>query len=123
MPEFPSIFPFWWIALTAAIAFVLSLIAMLVLRRRSVAVSASESAIIALVVGVSVLVWRLAGNAAGLNEDTLPGISPNDLLCPVFTYMFLRLYSSFRPQIDPANWGRVVALLTFISFAVNATVI
>ncbi len=120
MPNFPSVFPLWWIAATAAIATVVSL---LVLRWRFVTISLREQIAIAFVVGLSVLAWRASGNIPQLNDDPVSALSPNDWLCPVVTYVFLGVYAAFRRPADMARWEQVRALLTIISFIVNVLTI
>ena len=46
-----------------------------------------EALLLALVVAVSILLWRLAGNVGLLNEDPIAFVGPNDVLCPVVTYV------------------------------------
>jgi hypothetical protein len=47
--------------------------------------------LVALVAGLSILFWRLAGNVAQLNDDPFPPVRPNDVPCPVLTYVSLGL--------------------------------
>jgi hypothetical protein len=123
MPAFPSGFPLWWIALTALVAAGVSLLLLLLLRRRLPVGSAGEAVALALVVGLSVFGWRLSGNVPELNDDPIPPLSPNDWLCPVITYVCLGLYAAARPPADAVGWARVRALLTVVSFVVNVVVI
>jgi hypothetical protein len=82
-----------------------------------------EAALLALVVGLSILVWRAAGNTRPLNDDPIPLVSPNDVLCPMLTYVCLGLYAGLRQfQLVP-YWPRLRALLTLVSFAVNVVTI
>jgi hypothetical protein len=103
MPAFPSVFPVWWIALTALVAAGVSLLLLLVLRRRLPVGSAGEAVALALVVGLSVFGWRLPGNVPALNDDLIPPLSPNDWLCPVVTYICLGLYAAARRPTPPAG--------------------
>lgn len=119
MSNVPSVFSLQQITLTAAIAAVVSLGVMLFLHRRSETISLSERIVIAVVVGVSVFAWRLAGNVAPLNDDPIPPFSPNDLLCPVVTYVLLGLYAAVRLPTDVAHWEKTRALLTLVSFVTN----
>lgn len=82
-----------------------------------------ESIIVAIVVGVSILFWRLAGNVDVLNEDPIPLVSPNDVLCPTLTYVFLGLYAGLRGISGPTRWPWIRATLTLISFVVNVVTI
>ncbi len=54
---------------------------------------------VAVVVGLSILFWRLAGNVAPLNDDPMPLVSPNDVLCPAITYVFLGVYAGLRGSL------------------------
>jgi hypothetical protein len=71
----------------------------------------------------SVLIWRSVSNVALLNDDPVPAVSPNDVLCPVITYTFLGCYSGLHGQADPARWERIRAVLTFVSLIVNVITI
>lgn len=77
----------------------------------------------ALVVAVSIVLWRTAGNTAVLNEDPIPLVSPNDVLCPVLTYVCLGLYAAARGRAGELEWQRRRALLTLVSFVVNVVTI
>jgi len=123
VPQFPSTFPLWWIALTAAVAFAASLAVLLAMNRRDLLLPTRESALVALVVGLSVLAWRYTANIPPLNDDSMAPFSPNDLLCPLVTYFFLGVYAAFRRAADAERWERTRALLAVVSFVVNVFVI
>ena len=77
----------------------------------------SRGAVIpSLLVGFSILLFRLGANVQQLNDDPIPLASPNDLLCPVVTYVFLSVYAGLR---DQTQLSRRRALLTLVSLAVN----
>ena len=120
MPLVPSVFPLWRIALTAAIAAGVGLV---VLRWRFKSMAIPEAAFAALVVGLSVLAWRLSANVPQLNDDPIPPLSPNDWLCPILTYVCLGLYAALRPSTEPTRWPQARALLTAVAFVVNVLVI
>lgn len=82
-----------------------------------------EATLAALVVGLSVLVWRLSANVPQFNDDPIPPLSPNDWLCPILTYICLGLYAVLHPPIKPARWLQARALLTAVAFVVNVLVI
>src|ERR671926_1414587 len=65
----------------------------------------------AVIVGLSIVLWRAAGNTQSLNDDPIPLVSPNDVLCPVLTYIVLGLYADVRRAGDRPGWGRLRALL------------
>lgn len=117
-----SLIPLWQIALAAVIASITSFVVLLV-ARRNFKNSLSEMVIIALVVGVSLLVWRLASNFAPFTEDPIPLVSPSDALCPIVTYVFLGLYATIRQPGDQARFARTRAMLTLVSFIVSVVVI
>ena len=123
MPEIPSVFPLWHISLTALIAFVISLVLLRSWQRRFAIRDAREGFWLALVVGLSVLAWRLAGNVPSLNDDPVPLFSPNDLLSPVVSYVLLGIYAAFHPPAEPARWEQARAWLTIVSFVVNVVII
>lgn len=112
----PSIFPFWWVSLTAGIAGLLSLA---LLRWRFRSIPLREAILIAVLVGVSVLTWRLSGNVSVLNDDPIGGLSPNDFICPVVSYVFLSLYMDIRQPLEVSTWMRARAWLVIIVFLVN----
>ena len=119
MPIDTLVFPFWRITLTAGIALAASLILLL---WRYKEFSAREAVLISIVVGVSVLLWRMAGNVAQLNDDPIPPLSPNDVLCSVVTYVLLGSYGAFRDSGMP-RWEQARSLLTLVSFVVNVITI
>ena len=110
---------------SAVVGAVASLIVIVVYRRlaKGSALAWGEAVILALVVGLSILFWRAAGNTPSLNEDPIPLVSPNDVLCPVVTYVCLSLYAGFRPMESAPDWTRIRALLTLVSFVVNVVTI
>jgi len=69
-----------------------------------------------LLVGLSILLFRLGANVQQLNDDPIPLASPNDLLCPVATFVVLSVYAGLR---DQQQFSRTRALLTLVSLAVN----
>ncbi len=121
MPNFPSVFPVWWIALTAGVALVLSFLFLL---WRFKQFSLKEALLVATVVGLTVFCWRLSGNIKELNDDPLPPFSPNDWLCPLVVYVFLGVYSGLRSAISTLKgWEQARAWLTLIVLVVNVVVI
>jgi hypothetical protein len=120
MPTFPSVFPLWRIALTAIIA---AGVGFVVLHWRFKSMTISEATLGALVVGLSVLAWRLSANVPQFNDDPIALLSPNDWLCPMITYVCLGLYAALRPPTEPAHWPQARALLTAVVFVVNVLVI
>ena len=82
-----------------------------------------DAVLIAIVVGISILLYRGAGNTPALNDDPIPVVSPNDVLCPVVTYVCLGILAGFRSTLQGAHWARVRALLTLVSFVVNVATI
>jgi hypothetical protein len=103
---FPSVFPLWWIALTALTA-----------------AGVSTVVLLTIAVGVSVLAGRLSCNVPVLNEDPIAGFSPNDFICPMLTFVLLEVFVGFRPLERPTNWPFVRSLLVIASFAVNVLTI
>jgi len=62
MSASPSVFPLAHTALTAAITAGVALLVLVVLRTRFKAFALFDCLLVALVVGISVIVWRSAGN-------------------------------------------------------------
>ncbi len=82
-----------------------------------------DTVLISATVGVSILLWREAGNTPALNDDPIPVVSPNDVLCPVLTYVCLGLLAAFRPTLRREEWPRLRAILTLLSLVVNVVTI
>ena len=115
----PDVFPLWHIALTAAITAVLTLVVTWWARRGGKALSVVDLVFIALVAGGSVLLWRAAGNVPALNNDPIPAISPNDVLCPLVTYLLVGMYAAFRQPVPPGDFERLRVWIAVISLLVN----
>lgn len=113
-------FELWHITLTAAVALLVSLV---VLRWRFKEFELFEVGSVALVIGLSVLGWRITANVPELNADPAFILSPNDLLCPVITYVCLGLYAAFRLPRQAIRWEQARSWLTLVSFIVNVVVI
>ena len=113
------------IALSAVIGLVVSLIVLVLYGRwrQSSHLEWPEAVSISLIVGLSILLGRAAGNTPPLNDDPIPVVSPNDVLCPMLTYVCLGLYAGFRRSGQSPDWPRLRALLTVVSFAVNVVTI
>src|SRR6266704_4522154 len=123
MSKSPSVFSFAHIALTAALTAAVAALVLVALRWRFKTLSLVDCLLIALVVGCSVMVWRSAGNTGALNNDPIPPVSPNDVLCPLMTYLFVGWYSAFRRPADPTRFEQARVLLTLLSFVVNVITI
>lgn len=115
-----SVFSIAHIAITAAIATCVSLA---LLRWRLRERSLGEAALLALIAGISVFIWRLSANVPQLNDDGVPGFSPNDWLCPVITYVFLETYAAFRRPPDAVRWAQARSLLVLAALASNVVTI
>jgi hypothetical protein len=120
---FPEVFPLWWIALTALTASGLSAIVLLIADLHFKAVTALEVVLFTLVVGGSVFAGRLVCNIPMLNNDPVSGFSPNDLICPMFTFVMLEVFIGFKDLEQPTFWVRIRALLVLVSFVVNVVTI
>ena len=86
-------------------------------------ISVTDTLLISLTVGVSILLWREAGNTTALNDDPIQVVSPNDVLSPVLTYVCLGLLAAFRPSVRTSEWPRLRAVLTLLSLVVNIVTI
>ena len=123
MSTSPSVFPFAHIALTAAITAGIALLVLVALRLRFKALPLVDCLLVAVVVGISVIVWRSAGNTGALNNDPIPPVSPNDVLCPLVTYLFVGFSAAFRHPVDAIRFEQARVLLTLVSFVVNVVTI
>jgi hypothetical protein len=92
-------------------------------RRSKTPIGIVDTLLIAATVGGSILLWREAGNTAALNDDPIPVVSPNDVLCPLLTYVCLGMLAAFRTALSGADWPRLRALLTLMSLVVNIVTI
>ena len=90
---------------------------------RDAAPRKGDAVLMSIVVGVSILLWREAGNTPILNDDLIPVVSPNDVLCPVVSYVCLGILAGLRSSIQGPDWARVRALLTLVSLVVNVATI
>jgi hypothetical protein len=118
---FLSVFPWWWVGLTAIIALISSFLILRLLFKKDL--NGSKSVILSLIVGASVLGWRLSANVPQFNNDPVAGLSPNDWLAPVITYICLEIYGAFRLPINITRTRRIHAVLALVSFTVNVLVI
>jgi hypothetical protein len=120
MPDFPSVFPLWWISLTALVA---GLATIVILGWCFKELAWKEIGLLALVVGLSVFAWRTSGNIKELNDDPVPPFSPNDWLCPAITFVFVSVYGAFHRPPETKRWELMRATLTIVSLVVNVVVI
>lgn len=118
-----ALFPLAYIALTAAITAGVAALVLAILRGRFLRLSLFDCLLVAVVVGCSVLVWRSVGNTGALNADPIPGVSPNDVLASLVTYLSLGFYAAFRRPADAIRFEQVRVLLTLISLVVNIVTI
>ena len=119
------VFALTQLLLTAAGGAAISLVAVVAYGRWSkrAAFGWGEAVVLAALVGLSILLWRAAGNTQALNDDPMPLVSPNDVLCPMLTYVCLGLYGGLRRFSQVPDWPRVRALLTLVSLVVNVIMI
>lgn len=111
------------IAFSAVVGAAAALATILIYQRLTKDSRSSGSPVaLALVVGLSILVWRAGANTPGLNEDPITFVSPNDLLCPAVTYIFLGVYRGLAGPTG-SGWPRVRALLAIASLIVNIVTI
>lgn len=86
-------------------------------------ISILDTVLISATVGLSILLWREAGNTPALNDDPIPLVSPNDVLGPVLTYVCLGLLAAFRATLRSEEWPRLRAWLTLLSLVVHVVTI
>ena len=113
------------IVISAVVGAALSFVLLLIYGRwsKQAVLPLGDAVLVALVTGFSILFWRFAGNVAQLNDDPIPPVSPDDVLCPVFTYVCLGLYRGLRGKATDPQWERIRAALTILSFVVNVVTI
>src|SRR5436853_1688429 len=88
------------IAFSAVVDAIVSVVVLYIDARyvKHVALHARSAVALSLLVGLSILFFRLAANVQQLNDDPVPLASPNDVLCPVVTYVVLSVYAGLRDQ-------------------------
>lgn len=125
MPEGPAAFSFSRVLLSGVSGAVVSCVLVWLYGRwwRESALTISESLIVGVLAGLSILVWRLAGNTQPLNTDGILAVSPNDVLCSVLTYVVLGVYAEVSRVVDRPGWGRLRAILTVASLVINIVTI
>jgi hypothetical protein len=116
------------VMLSAAVGTLASLVVLVLYRwwwprASNTALGRGELVGLAVVVGLSILLWRAAGNTPPLNDDPIPLVSPNDVLSPMLTYVCLGLYAGLRQLAQGPEWQRLRALLVLVSLAVNVATI
>ena len=105
-----SLFPFAHIALTAAITAGAALLVLVALHARFKTLPLIDCLLVAVVAGISVLVWRSAGNTGALNNDPIPLVaSPsmgnarcgkrNERLDAAFRALFERLSNKKKENL------------------------
>ena len=112
------------VLISTAVGGVLAFIVVVAYARwAKISITMVDSVLIATTVAFSILLWREAGNAPSLNDDPIPVVSPNDVLCPVITYVCLGMLGAFRTSIAGPHWPRLRAVLTLLSLVVNVVTI
>ena len=112
------------IVFSAAVGLAATVLVLVVERRVAKATSTDRTLWpLPLVVAISILIWRAAANTPALNDDPIAFVSPNDVLCPVITYVSLGMYAGIAGASGRSGWGRTRALLTIASLAVNVVTI
>jgi hypothetical protein len=82
-----------------------------------------DAAIVGVLAGAAVFLWRLSANMPQLNEDGLPGFSANDWAAPMLAYLVLGGYADLRPPANPARYKQLRALAGLICLVVNVITI
>jgi hypothetical protein len=82
-----------------------------------------EAALVGMLAGAAVFLWRLSANMPQLNEDGLPGFSANDWAAPMLAYLALGGYADLRLPKEPARYKRLRAMAGLICLAVNVITI
>jgi hypothetical protein len=112
------------IAVSAIVGLAASAVVVLAYARWSKAhIGIVDTLLISATVGLSILLWREAGNTPSLNDDPIPLVNPNDVLSPVLTYVCLGLLAAFRPSVSTQQWPRLRGVLTLLSLVVNVVTI
>jgi hypothetical protein len=112
------------IAVSALVGFFASAIVVVAYARWSKThIGLINTVLISATVGLSILLWREAGNTPSLNDDPIPVVSPDDVLSPMLTYICLGLLAAFRNSVRTEQWPRLRALLTLVSLVVNVVTI
>jgi hypothetical protein len=78
---------------------------------------------VGVVAGGSVYLWRASANMPQLNADGLPGLSANDWLAPVVTFVSLGVLAGIVSIWPRDRFRQVLAASTMVAFAVNVITI
>jgi hypothetical protein len=113
------------IAISAAVGVIVSGVALYLDARflRHATFDRRTALALSVLVGLSILLFRLGANVQQLNDDPIPLASPNDLLCPIVTFVVLSVYGGLGGARDEAPFARDRAILTVVSLAVNIVTI
>jgi hypothetical protein len=109
------------IALTAAITGIIS--ATIGVWRLTTPSRLQAGLAVGVVAGFSVYLWRASANMPQLNADGLPGLSANDWLAPVVTFVTLGILLGLVAIGPRDRYGQVRAMATIVAFAVNTITI
>ncbi len=115
-----DVFPLSRILITAAVC---GLVAFLLLawRGRGTNESLGTALMLALVIGVLVVIWRLLSNRWSLNDDFFPGVSPSDVGSGIVPLLGLLALTPLRPSWRA--WVVTSALIALATFMCNVVLI
>jgi hypothetical protein len=114
-----DVFPLSRILITAVVC---ALVAFLLLVWRGRGDDAPRTGLIlALLIGVLVVVWRIVSNRWYLNDDFFPGVSPSDVGSGVLILLALLALTPIRPS--RRAWLATSALIALATFVCNVVLI
>ncbi len=115
-----DVFPLSRILITAAVC---GLVAFLLLawRGRGNKDALRTGLILALLIGLLIVVWRIMSNRWYLNDDFFPGVSPSDVGSGVLVLLGLLALTPLRPS--RRAWVVTSALIALATFVCNVVLI
>jgi hypothetical protein len=114
-------FSAWHIAVTALVTAVLAGAGALVVRWRER--SLVDALVVGAAAGFGVLLWRLGANTPTLNVDSLPGVSPADVLSAPLAYVAVGIAAGVRGSGATLRLTVAQALAALIALIINIVTI
>lgn len=117
-------FPAWHIAVTAFVTAIVTSAGTVGWRWRAsgrTSLRAGDLIAVGVASGLGVLLWRLGANAPTLNNDSIPGVSPADVLSAPLAFVAAEVYIRLRRTSELFSIAPAVAAL--VALLVNIVTI
>lgn len=122
-------FPAWHIALTALVTAAITVGGTAVLPPHTLGhprFAVGDLIGVGIAAGLGVLLWRLGANIPTLNDDTIPGVSPADVLSAPLAFVGAEIYVRLRMVSTPGQYERLTvapAVAAVVALIVNIVTI